>query len=483
MMACHMAPFPSKDESRNRIGMNSRSRAFISPLIAFALYQAIAILFFGAPLLHDFSHTYVGVQRSTDPSGYMWLLSWWPYAISNHLNPFFTTFVWAPSGFNVTWAHCIPFPALMSAPITRLWGPVVSWNILCLTAPALAATCAFVLCDHLCSAFIPALAGGYLFGFSPYMLGHLLAHLSLIEVFPVPLAVYFFVLRLEGQLTRTGFVTLFAAVAVIQFLCCHEVLATTVILGAMVAFAAMLILEPAARKALAGTCALSAIALAGAFVLLLPFLYYAFFYQFPREPINSARVFCSDLLAFFVPTPLLMAGKPAAVGSIAARITGGFAEDTAYIGLPMLLIVADYAWNNRRRPLARFMVGALILIVLASLGPVLHVAGTEWFPMPWTAFVRLPLINQALPGRFMMFAFLDLALITACYLATASRPIGKWILAALSVASIVPNLSPRWWVSRADTPQFFADGSFKRYLQKNEIALVLPYGRLGNTML
>ncbi len=153
-------------------------------LLAFAIYQALAILWFGTPVLSDFSHTYIGFKISADPGGYMWFLKWWPYALSHRLNPFITKIVWAPSGFNLTWAASIPLPALAAAPITQLWGPVVAWNVLCLMSPALAAWCAFILCRHLCGAFLPSLIGGYLFGFSPYMLGHLLGHLSLIVVFP-----------------------------------------------------------------------------------------------------------------------------------------------------------------------------------------------------------------------------------------------------------------------------------------------------------
>ena len=461
----------------------SSSKPIASTLLALAIYQTVAILLFGLPVLHDFSHTYIGIKRSTDQSGYMWLLSWWPFAISNRLNPFLTKLVWAPPGFNVTWAHCVPLPALLAAPITRAWGPIVSWNILCLIAPALAAACAFILCDHLCGSFVPSLIGGYLFGFSPYMLGHLLGHLSLIEVFPVPLAVYLIALRLEGRLSRRLFVALFAAAALVQFLCCHEVLATTVLLGAIVALAAMLIFKPPARQLLAETCALTAIGLAAASMLVLPFLYYALFDGFPHGPINPPQAYSSDLIAFFVPTSLLLAGQPAAIASIAARISGGFAEDTAYVGIPMLLLVVDYGLNNCDKPLVRLMVLALIIIALASMGPTLHVAGTQRFALPWAVFTRLPIINQALPGRFMMFAFLDLALITACYLSTAPHPMRKWILAALSVASIVPNLSAGWWFSKADTPRFFSAGSFRHELQKDEITLVLPYGSEGNSML
>ena len=99
----------------------SSSKPFASTLSAPAIDQAVAILLSACSVLHDFSHTYIGAEHSTDPSGYVWLLSWWPCAVSNRLNPSLTRLVRAPPGFNVTWAHCVPLPALL-APRSRAPG-------------------------------------------------------------------------------------------------------------------------------------------------------------------------------------------------------------------------------------------------------------------------------------------------------------------------------------------------------------------------
>lgn len=115
------------------------SKSWAIALLAFAIYQALAILWFGTPVLSDFSHTCIGFKFSTDPGVHMWFLKWWPYAFSHRLNPFITKIVLAPSGFNLTWATSIPFPALAAAPVTQIWGPVAAWNFLCLISPALAA--------------------------------------------------------------------------------------------------------------------------------------------------------------------------------------------------------------------------------------------------------------------------------------------------------------------------------------------------------
>ncbi len=460
---------------------SSASRPLAGALLAFLIYQVIALVWFGRPVLNDFSHSYIGIKGSPDPGLNMWFLVWWPYAISHHINPLLTKAIWAPSGFNLTWATSIPFAALIAAPVTLKWGPVVSWNILCLLAPAVAAWCAFILCRHVCKSFVPALAGGYVFGFSPYMLGHLLGHLCMILVFPVPLAIYLVVLRLERRLAAGTFVALLALAAVTLFLCSQELLATAVLFGA-IALLTALATAAAPRTDLLETGALAALALAVGAVLLAPYFYYLIAAQFPRGPINSPQVYSSDLLAFLVPGQTLLLGELRTIRPIALRLTGGGAEDTAYLGLPLLVLIFAYGWRTWRTPSTRLTLATLLIIMIASLGPVLHVAGAAAIRLPWALFIGLPLIDKALPGRFMMYAFLDAGLILSLYLAAKPGVIGK-SLALLAIISLIPDLPGGWWFSSVDTPRFFRDGGYRSHLTRGETTLVLPYGREGNSML
>ncbi len=204
-------------------------------------------------------------------------------------------------------------------------------------------------------------------------------------------------------------------------------------------------------------------------MFLTPYLYYAFFQGFPHGPINPLDVYSSDLLAFVIPTPTLLIGQPSVYHIFAQRLAGGCAEDTAYIGIPLFLVILDYGISKWREPRARMMLLAMAVIALASLGPRLNIAGTPTIPLPWAIAAHLPLLDKALPGRFMMFAFLDAGLIAAIYLASPPHRARKWILVLLGRISLIPNLPARLWFSRTDTPRFFTDGTFRRYLAKDEI--------------
>src|SRR5439155_4285540 len=122
-----------------------------------------------------------------------------PLGLSHGSSPLHTGYVFAPNGIDLTWSTLIPGPAIVAWPITAVFGTLVSFNILMLVAPALAAWAAYLVCRRITDRFWPAFAGGYLFGFSSYMAGHMESHLNLVLIFPVPLAVYLVVRRVEGS--------------------------------------------------------------------------------------------------------------------------------------------------------------------------------------------------------------------------------------------------------------------------------------------
>ena len=458
-------------------------RSWPRTVLAYAIYQSIAIIWFGLPVLVDFTHSYIGQPGAPDPGAHIWFLTWWPYAISHHLNPFITRLVWAPSGYNLTWATSIPFPALLAAPITHVWGPVASFNALTLLAPALAAWCAFILYRRLSGSFLPSLIGGYIFGFSPYMFDHLMGHLCLLLVFPLPLAIYLVILRMERGITRARFVAFLTAAAVVLFLCTEEIFATAVVFGALALLTALLLAQPSDRAQLVEICALSAIALGIAAALLSPYLFFAFAYQFPHGALYPPEDYTSNLLGFIVPSPVLLIGHSAAFAALGHRIASRWAEDSAYIGIPLLAIIIGYAmaaWRSTRGKLILIM---LAVTVIASCGPRLSIRDSPTIPLPWMIAAQMPLLDKALPGRIMVFAFLDAGLILALYLSAAPQRTWKWVLAILAACSLIPNLPSGWWFSRNEMPRFFADGTFRKYLGRGETTLILPYGRLDNSML
>ena len=432
-------------------------------------------------MVNDFTNTYIG--QGPDPANYIWYVLWWPYALLHGLNPFITRLAWFPTGFNVTWGNSIPGAAIAATPLTLMFGPIAAFNVLCLIAPALAATAAFVLCEHITGAFLPSLVGGYLFGFSPYFLGQLSAHVSLVLVFPVPLAIWLVMLRLEGRLSRPPFVLLLTMLLDLQYLLRNEVVASLLCLSVPVMITAYVIAGADLRRRLASVAIMSILACGIAAITLSPILYYTFALGSPPGPINSPEFYSADLLNLVVPTPLLLIGKQAAIELVTNRFEGNLIENTAYLGVPMLIAVTMSALTDRHRARAWFLLAVLFEIAIATLGPRIKIGGICYVPLPWVAAMRMPLIDKILPVRFSMYLFLDAAVIVAILLSSAWYSRAGWILAATIALSWLPDVTAAYWATPTTIPAFFTSGAYRNYLRPGEPVLTLPFGSRGNGQL
>ena len=408
-------------------------------LAAFALYLAVSLLLAGLPVLAHPASVHVGL--GADPSQMMWFIVWWPYAIIHHLNPFISKIIWAPTGSNLTWTTSIPAVALALTPITWAFGPVVSYNVAALLAPALSAWSVFALCRWLTGSFAAAVAGGLLYGFSPYELGHILAgHLCFTLNFVPPLCLLVFGRLLERSMTRCRFLLVFAALLVIQCLISNEVLATMTAFGGLAWLSAYSLLPAERRTGLRAAVSPVGAAYLLAGIILSPFFYYALANNaVPRQPLFPPSVFSADLLGFVVPTPLMLLAKHSAE-AVASRAFGNIQENEFYLGLPMLMLIGRFLWVRRSEPFVRILAVMLGIISLAAIGPVLHVADRALTQVPWAAVFELPLLRQALPVRFANYGFLFVALIAATSLSAPKLRFSK-VLIALWVRHVFAKLA------------------------------------------
>jgi hypothetical protein len=461
---------------------------------ACVIYLAISLLFFGTPLLGHFAHRFIG--GGADPLIQMWGLEWWPHAIANHLNPFVTRLLWAPTGYHLVWANSIPGPSLALYPITQLFGPVVSYNILCLFCPTAAAFSTFLLCRYVTGQFWPSILGGYVFGFSQYMLAHMLAHVCLMFIFPIPLVGYLVLLRMDKKVRQYGFVTLLVIILLFHFLSSSEVFATTTVFGALTMALSYVIFDSETGHHLTGITEEIASAYALLAVLLAPYMYYVFEQRLPN-PFFPATAYSNDVLAFLVPTPVIFLG-----GHPFSSITRHFLEGTpwweeaAYLGPALWLVLCFFAWSYWRTQVGKLLVLSFMLIAVMSLGPTLHFAGRALAPMPWWLFNQLPLIDQALPGRFGMYLFLVAGLAAAIYLSRVTIP--GWrraLLGGFCVLFIaprftiwqstgrVPELLGTPGLTKIETPPFFRFGEYKHFLARDDNVLILPQNGSSNCLL
>jgi hypothetical protein len=414
---------------------------------------------------------------------FVWFLHWWPFALAHHIDPFVTKYVWFPEGDNFAWKTSVPFAALLMAPITAIGGPVLAFNVLTLSAPALAAWTAFLLIKHITRDWIAALFGGYLFGFSSYELGHLLAHLNLDMIFLIPVAVLLSILRVQRKISPWLFVFLLALVFLAQLGISSEILATLCLFGAITW---LLFLLNAPYDDRAGLWMLSyeiPAAFMAMVILAMPFEMSLIrgFGLYPATP-NSPIGFSSDLLNFITPTSITRIGR-----SAYAPLSGTFGDYSgagAYLGLPLIGILIFY-FRQITRPYVLALLATTCLLAVFSLGPVLHIGGlTAGLPMPWRIALHLPLINAALPQRFTMYVALSTAIAAALWLAVpAALPqrMAKLALAAIACLFLVPNTALVRWTTWPADP-FFTPSHVREALGKDPNVLILPYSYYGPGM-
>ncbi len=165
---------------------------------------------------------------------------------------------------------------------------------------------AFLLCRYLTHSTWAAVVGGYLFGFSSYMLGGELSHVHTVAVFLVPVAVLLVLRFLDGELSARRLALGLGVVLAAQLWLSTEIVftATLALLGALLLAAVLL---PARRRRLRLLLAPLAGAYAFAAVLAAPLLYYAFTGR-SSHPTQQSSLFVADALNFVVPTPASLGG-------------------------------------------------------------------------------------------------------------------------------------------------------------------------------
>ena len=444
---------------------------------ALTLYLALSLFFFGVPILRAPGRVVLG--SGDDPSLFVWMIAWWPHAIGHGLDPLVTRALFAPDGFNLMWTTSIPGPSLLIAPVTLIAGPVVAYNVIELLAPALSAFAAYLLCRHLTGRFWPSVAGGYVFGFSDYMLGALVGghlHLSLVPL--LPLCVLLVVRHAEGSLSSRRFVVLLAACLVGQFLISTELLVLLTLFGGFALAVAAALSER--RRQLARTAEMVALAYLAMIVIVSPLLYYAFF-RSGTTPRAYPGVYAADLANFVIPTGLTRIGRGYFL-PIAQTFKGNLSEQGAYLGIPLLAAIGLFAAERPRRPGDWALVLSFALAAVMSLGTRLHVSGVSArVPMPWELMTHVPLARYALPARALACMFLAAALMIALWL--ARRPsVGRWLLVGLGIALILPNRALPRFHDAYVAPRFITAGAYASRLSARDRVLILPFIRGGRAM-
>jgi hypothetical protein len=417
------------------------------------------------------------IGTGNDPYVFVFVLRWLPWALGHGLNPAFTDYLRFPHGVNLMWNSWVPLPGLILAPVTLLFGPVVSYNVLMVGSFALSGWAAFwAALRFVRNAWWAALAG-LLYELSPYMAGHGLGNPNLVLVVfpPIVLILLDDLFRTRRRSARRIGMLLGLAIAA-QVLISPEVLATTALASAVAVVSLILVNRSVGewrRYARAvGFVLMTAVPLTAlplGFQLLGPDQIHGRLFRVPS--------YVADPAGFLVPSGQLLAA-PHHLAAFAAELSGNHYENGMYV-LP-LLAAASALWALHRRDRTVFVLGATALTMsLLALGPRLHWEGRVTnVPLPEWLLGHVPVLENLLPVRLMLYAYLALILMAAILVEKLSGEASFRAAAAVAVglvALMVPTRLP--WESAA-VPKFFTSSQVS-ILTRGEVTVLAPVARDG----
>ena len=442
-------------------------------LVALAVYLAIGLYWYRAAVGHMGSTCTCTLPG--DAASITWALEWFPHALLHGINLLHTKAMWTPTGIDLAGATAVPLVALVVAPVTWLWGPVVAYNVVTIVAPVAGAWCGYRLCRYITKASWPSILAGATYGFGTYEIAQNSGHLQLAITVCPALAALCVLRYLDGLTSKRRLRIEMIVLLLAQMFLGTELLFTMSVLGA-VAFALWWWLGPIdARPRLASAAAV--IASSYVIMLVLSSWYVYALLQAPEYAKDRGFLFPTDLFSLFTPMPYTWIGGPLFQG-VTAKFAGQEPEVNAYLGLPLVLLVVHYLRTRWERRGTKLLTALIVIAVVWVLGANLYVLGVKTIPLPYLLFAYLPGFNELMQGRIALYLELLSAIVLALWLAAPSRHVVlRWCCGALALAFVLPNLFyPAQRKSDVWTnPVFFKTDMYKRYLHRGETIMPISW--------
>ena len=408
------------------------------------------------------SRTVAGNPNDTDQ--FAWFFRYDATAIAHARLPDLVTMAMnAPRGVNVMWNTFMLLPGILLAPVTLIFGPQASLNVLMTAGFAGSATAMFAVLRRWRVSVAGAALGAAVYGFSPALVHSAIGHYDLQFAVLPPLIVDAGLRLATGRARAVRGGVWLGLLVTAQIFITEEVLFDAALAAVLMA-AVLAVSRP---RQVAGRVRTLAAGLGVAACVTAVIAGYPLWVQFfgPLQQHGSpftTDFFKNDLASFVVPSSFMLfhtAGSAAA----AARFQGHLPEYLGYLGWPLLVVLAGAAIRFWRVLAVRAAAVACAVLGVFSLGGTLLASGHEhaWIKLPWYWLQGLPVLSAALPDRFSIVAdgaaaallafavdaavavFAAYAAVRLPRLASAWRPVAVVVsCAVLAVLPIVPRPLP-----------------------------------------
>jgi hypothetical protein len=421
----------------------------------------------------------------SDISLNIWFMRYAATAVSHgHLPALITTALNAPHGINLMWNTSMLLPGIVLAPVTLLWGPVVSLAVLLVLGFAGSAAALYFVLRRWGVSIAGSAVGGAVYGFSPALLVAAEDHYHL-QFAVLPPLIVDAVLRLatgRGNFLRAGAwlgLLVAAQIFIAEELLVDTALAAVIVLAMLALSRPGRILERLPRAAGGAGIALVVTLLLCGHALLVQF----------RGPLTETGSpwhrthYWIDPLDFVTaPNAVLLHGN---FRHFIVATKQWPVETMGYLGWPLLILVIAAMiafWRDLRIRIAGV---AFLLMEWMGIGDHRIVVHGVHYPtrlLPWHWLVRIPLLNQVLPNRFTILAAGLAAVVLVCALdrvlaAIPERRAWRIPAAAAAVALVLLPIVPRPVpaITVLQPPAGWHAALNKLHLRPGASVLVLPF--------
>lgn len=447
--------------------------------VGIIIYAALSMLANITAWIHGASHTLAG-GLGGDGGQEVWFLAAAAHSIAHLENPLMSTWINVPTGVNLADMTSMPLAGIVTAPITLLFGPILSYNVIICFAFFSSATAMMLVASRWVKWLPAAFLAGLLYGFSSYMVGQGYGHLFLIltALFPIMFLVLDEILvRQQWRWWIPG--GLLGLVIVAQLFLSPELLVDALTLAVFGAS----FLAIAYRQEIATRITYAVRSLLVTACVALPFaVWFAIVFLFGpghvsgaiRDPAAVANL-STNVANLVVPSTnqyFNFGLAPWADSLInyadGLQQTSSFSENGAFLGIPLILLALGGLVVLWRRPFIRFIAFLTGVALVFSFGSRLRIGTLDTnIPMPFAALTHLPLFNSTIAIRWSLFVWFFVALITALtvekarsIIMSASPGRVKVVLAtsvSVLVLATVFTLLPPWPYlnGESNTPAWF----------------------------
>jgi len=444
------APTPPATRASLRAARSRPNRPWLPYLGVAAMFIVLGIIADSEAWSHGLaSHA---ANPGSDPAGFIWSFAYAAKGLAAFNLPLTTNLMFYPTGFNLlanTTALGIGLPL---APVTWIFGPVATFNLVLSLAPAASGLAMTYALRRHGTWWPAAIAGALIWTFNPYVLYAMSWGWVMMFVLFVPPLLWVLVHELLVVRKRSPWVVglIIGLVLTWQFFIGAEVLAMTGALGGLVAIAvliAQLVGRPAERAALLSNLWKGVVATG---IVLIVLLSYPVWWSQQGTGHLATWVWgkgWSGLIGTRVDElfhPITVFSKSSFFDNSPIQPNGSFLGITTIIAAGLLVLLA---WRDLRV----WLLAALGVIgVLLATGP--------WFPYsPWFLVNHLPLIHNVLTFRWLLITEFALGMGVAiaasdvrARLAGAGWPSWSSVLVPIVLLGLV--LTPMADAFVADTP-------------------------------